>query len=147
MSTEKKKKLTLKQTLFIKYYFEQNGNGTQAARLAGYKGTENSIRVIAHNNLTKDNIMEAIARIYKINGLTDENLLKKHIQLLNAQREFVIGDVKCKSPDNGIQLGALKLAYEVNGKLVKKVEVKILTKEERYARINRLRGILSEIPE
>ena len=146
MSTEKKKKLTLKQTQFIKHYFEQNGNGTQAARLAGYKGDDIALGVIAFDNLRKPNIQVVIDKLYKDNGLTEDVLLKKHIQLLNAQREFSIGDVKCKSPDNTVQIAALKLAYEVTGRLIKKIEhsgeIKLSAKE-RDAHINRIKSLLS----
>jgi len=146
MSTEKKKKLTLKQTQFIKHYFEQNGNGTQAAKLAGYKGNNNTLHVVAIENLQKPAIQEAIDKLYKDNGLTEDVLLKKHIQLLNAQREFSIGDVKCKSPDNTVQIAALKLAYEVTGRLIKKIEhsgeIKLSAKE-RDAHINRIKSLLS----
>ena len=146
MSTEKKKKLTLKQTLFIKYYFEQNGNGTQAAKLAGYKGNEISLGVIAFDNLRKPNIQATIDKLYKDNGLTEDVLLKKHIQLLNAQRKFIVGETECTSPDNTVQIAALKLAYEVTGKLIKKIEhsgeIK-LTEKERHAHLNRIRGLLT----
>ena len=145
----KDKKLTLKQLKFIKQYFECNGNGTEAARRAGYKGNQDVLGVVAFENLRKPNIQSAIETLYKDNGITDDNLLKKHIHLLNATRTFMIGGSECNSPDNQVRLGALKLAYEVTGKLKNKVEHSgevEFTKEEREVHLNRLRHILSEDP-
>jgi len=139
MSTRKKKKtartkLTLKQTKFIKYYFETSGNGTQAAKLAGYKGNEDTLKVVASENLTKHYIKDAINKLYQRNGLSDEKLLEKHIELLNAERHFVSGEDIAKSPDSTVRLGALKLAYELQGKLTKKVDYTV--KEFLYEDLN-----------
>lgn len=133
------KKLTLKQTKFIKYYFENGGNATQAARSAGYKGNNKTLGVVGEENLKKPYIRAAIERIKKKNGLTEELLLQKHVQLLNAKRvqscdvylkdengKFVANENSndfIEVDDNNVQLGALKLAYELEGKLKQKVEV------------------------
>lgn len=50
-------KLTVKQQKFIDCYA---GNATEAARLAGYKGNENTLRVIGQENLLKPAIAKAI---------------------------------------------------------------------------------------
>lgn len=133
------KKLTLKQTKFIKYYFECGGNATEAARKAGYKGNQRTLGVVGGENLRKPYIIAAIEEIKKKNGLTEELLLQKHLQLLNAKRTQSC-DVHIKNEngkwvanensndfievdDNNVQLGALKLAYELEGKLKQKLEV------------------------
>lgn len=51
------KKLTGKQRKFVEFY---QGNATEAARLAGYKGTDLTLRQIGHQNLTKLYISQAI---------------------------------------------------------------------------------------
>ena len=53
----KAKKLTPKQQKFADFF---DGNATQAARDAGYKGSEKSLAVIGHENLRKLNILNAI---------------------------------------------------------------------------------------
>ena len=53
----KESKLTPKQRLFVQYYC---GNATDAARKAGYKGNEGTIRSVAAENLAKPNIQAAI---------------------------------------------------------------------------------------
>jgi phage terminase small subunit len=50
-------KLTTKQQRFVDAY---DGNATQAARIAGYSGSEGTLRAIAAENLTKPNIISAI---------------------------------------------------------------------------------------
>lgn len=56
---EKLTKLTAKQQLFCEFYIgAANGNATEAARLAGYKGTDETLRAIGSQNLTKLNISE-----------------------------------------------------------------------------------------
>ena len=155
MSTEKninylippKKKLTVKQRRFIYHYIHTDGNGVESARLAGYKGKYETLSSVSIENLQKPIIQDAIKAIFEKNGLTETNLLMRHIQLLNAEREFVIGEEKCTTPDNNVRLGALKLAYEITGRLIKKVEhsgeIK-LTEKERDAHLNRIKHLLSD---
>jgi hypothetical protein len=52
-------KLTAKQQLFCEFYIgAANGNATEAARLAGYQGSDETLRAIGSQNLTKLNISE-----------------------------------------------------------------------------------------
>jgi len=56
--------LTLKQSKFCEAYIgKAAGNATEAARIAGYKGTPESLRVIASENLAKPNIAQEIERL------------------------------------------------------------------------------------
>lgn len=52
-----KEKLSLKQKLFIENY---EGNGTDAARKAGYKGSESVLGQVAYENLRKPEIQKEI---------------------------------------------------------------------------------------
>ena len=54
-----KDKLSLKQQKFIDYYLN-TGNAYKSAKLAGYKGDDNTLRVIGAQNLTKHNVKQAI---------------------------------------------------------------------------------------
>lgn len=51
--------LTVKQRLFVIHYLATL-NGTKAARLAGYAGDDNTLAVVAYENLRKPKIREAI---------------------------------------------------------------------------------------
>lgn len=54
--------LTLKEHAFVHAFCgEAQGNGTQAARLAGYKGTEGTLRNAAHKILQRPHVAKAIA--------------------------------------------------------------------------------------
>lgn len=66
--------MTDKQKVFCEYYI-QSWNATQAARQAGYKGNDDTIRAIASENLTKPNIKEYIeSRVSEIAMDTNEIL-------------------------------------------------------------------------
>jgi phage terminase small subunit len=52
-------KLTTKQQRFVDFY---DGNATKAAKLAGYKGSDKQLTVIAAENMAKPNIAEAIRK-------------------------------------------------------------------------------------
>lgn len=55
------KKLTPKQELFIEAYLgKANGNATEAARLAGYKGNDVTLATVGTENLRKPQIAQAI---------------------------------------------------------------------------------------
>lgn len=54
--------LTEKQRRFVEAYMgEAAGNGTEAARLAGYKGNSRTLGQVASENLAKPDIAKAIA--------------------------------------------------------------------------------------
>lgn len=58
--------LTLKQKLFAEHYLgKAKGNATEAARLAGYAGDYDVLRVVGAENLTKPNIRDYIAKRFK----------------------------------------------------------------------------------
>jgi phage terminase small subunit len=56
-SKKKEEKLTHKQQLFVDFY---EGNGTEAARNAGYKGNDNTLCSVGKENLRKPLILKAI---------------------------------------------------------------------------------------
>lgn len=55
-------KLTAKQNAFVAAYIgSAKGNATEAARIAGYKGNDETLRAVGHENLTKPHIAAQIA--------------------------------------------------------------------------------------
>ena len=58
-----KKSFTTKQLKFIELY---NGNGTETARLAGYKGDDTTLSVTAYDNLRNPRIVEAIKKRHDV---------------------------------------------------------------------------------
>ena len=87
---------TIKQKLAVTKVLENHGNLGKAMLAAGYE--ENTAK--NPKNLTDSKGWAELTKKY----LGEERLTKKHDQLLNAESETV-------------QLGALKLGYEVTGKI------------------------------
>ena len=52
--------LNQRQTLFVEYYIQNGGRGATAARAAGYKGNPQTLGSVAHENLNRPYIREAI---------------------------------------------------------------------------------------
>ncbi|PIQ90206.1 MAG: hypothetical protein COV71_05810 [Candidatus Omnitrophica bacterium CG11_big_fil_rev_8_21_14_0_20_41_12] len=111
-------KLTLKQRKFIKYYIE-TGNASLAARRAGYAlGKEQG-----YENLTKPHIRLAFMVLLDKRGLTDEKIIDKLIELIEAKRQIsaniTYGDADEKTvdfievPDNPTQIKALELLIKL----------------------------------
>src|SRR4051812_20270005 len=58
-----RKGLTVKQQAFCRAYVRNNGNGVQAAREAGYRGTDATLRTVASENLTKPKVKAFLKQI------------------------------------------------------------------------------------
>ena len=84
----KVEKLTIKQKAFADYYI-QTGNGTEAAKLAGY--SEKTAKVIAAENLTKPNIRSYIEeRLAPIEGrriATGDDVLEYLTRVMNGEEK------------------------------------------------------------
>lgn len=110
--------LSGKQKLFGDWYTsaEVNCNGTEAARRAGYKGSDATLAAIASENLKKPNVRryidQRLAEAAKGAEVTVENVLKK------LQTVFELG-VK------NSQLAAAARAAELQGKYLKMFTDKI----------------------
>ena len=115
---ENEVKLTLKQRKFIKYYIE-TGNASEASRRAGYAlGKEQG-----YENLTKPYIRQAFMVLLDKSGLTDEKIVDKLIELIEAKRQIsaniTYGDADEKTvdfievPDNPTQIKALELLIKL----------------------------------
>ncbi|GEM_PF-6273792 len=90
------KKLTSRQTQFIKKYLEV-GNGTQAA-LATYNTSDpNVAKVIASENLTKPNIREALEEALRTSGLSLSVITNNLGSLANSKPEKISGDTVLKA--------------------------------------------------
>lgn len=63
-------KLTEKQRRFVEAFMgKAAGNATEAARLAGYRGTDNTLRVVGAENLSKPAIAAAVSAIQQADPL------------------------------------------------------------------------------
>ena len=80
ISSEAFESLTAKQRSFVIAYM-RNRNGISAARAAGYKGSNQTLRAVAHENLTKPHIRSAIEELeapaLEKAGVTSERVLEQ----------------------------------------------------------------------
>lgn len=76
MSTKRKDGLTDKQQRFIDEYLI-SFNATDAARRAGYKGNDNTLSVVGHENLRKPRIAKYVKRRLQASHMSSEELLER----------------------------------------------------------------------
>ena len=61
------RKLTLKQQRFADaYVYQCPGNASEAARIAGYKGSAGTLAVVGHENINKPNVAKLIASLERL---------------------------------------------------------------------------------
>lgn len=115
--TEKKKKLTPKQELFVSEYLK-TGNATEAARRAGYKGNDNTLAQVGNENLRKPNVVELIK--------SKETERSKRLELeedfeLKAAKE--IYDKSMEILDFKSANTAVQTIAKIRGKFIQKIQV------------------------
>lgn len=110
----KRKKLTIKQQQFIEAYLgDANFNATEAARLAGYKGNDNTVATVGWENLQKPAIAERIKhRLAESAMSADEVLQRLAEQARGTHREYM-------KPDG--QLDIERLVEEGKAHLIKSI--------------------------
>ncbi|MAE68345.1 hypothetical protein CL635_00860 [bacterium] len=99
--------LTLKQQRFINEYLRNSGNGTAAARVAGYNGSDDYLAVQASRLIRNDKVKDALE------GATED---------ISALRERLVGEVrhmaltKTTEPlSNNQKLKALDMLSKISG--------------------------------
>ena len=111
----KNQKLTSKQKALIKYKAEGLTN-KEAAIKAGYSNSYASTTI--NNDLREDKLAIPIQQLMDRKGLSDDALLNKHKQLLDAVKPFVKSNSEgiqevIDIPDSPIQMKALETAYKL----------------------------------
>lgn len=107
---KKKKRLTLKQKLFCKYYLETLGNATESVIRAGYgvkrkSGQPDRIlaKSLASENLAKPYIRKHINELLKAKGFNDESVKLQHLSLISQSKNLPV------------KVRAIDLYYKVKG--------------------------------
>lgn len=101
------KRLTKKQKGFVKDYID-TGNGSLAVKRNYDVSNDLTARVIAHENLTKPNIVKSIAE-----SLPDELLAERHLELLNKREYVKVGEEIVDSVDVQAVSKGLDMAYKI----------------------------------
>jgi hypothetical protein len=120
MKRKPARQLTGKQRAFIEAYFASNFNATEAARRAGYNGDDNTLAVIANENLRKPNIRKHIDQRFRQTKMgADEVLARLSFIASGSMEDFV-------DPDSvSIDLKKAALAKKLG--LLKKLKVTTVT--------------------
>lgn len=110
ITMKRKRKLTLKQKLFCKYYLETRGNATEAVIRAGYKvdGKDGKpdrtlAKSIGSENLTKPYLREHIDELLEAKGFNDESVKLEHLRLIS------------QSDNLSVKARAIDIYYKVKG--------------------------------
>jgi phage terminase small subunit len=115
--------LSLKQQKFIDAYLgAANGNGTKAAQLAGYKGSPQTLKAVASENLAKPNLAREIQKRLKT-AMTGDEVLQELSDLASAD---------CDEP---VRVSDKLKALELMGKNHKLFTDKVETNEPDPARL------------
>lgn len=69
--------LTAKQRAFVNAYLANGFNGTEAARQAGYKGNDNTLGVVAYDNLRKPKIAVCVQRAFEEMTMSADEVLAR----------------------------------------------------------------------
>jgi len=123
----KLKALSVKQEKFVDAYLgEAAGNGTKAAQLAGYRGSPQTLKSVASENLTKPDIAKEVKKRLKT-VMTSEEVLGELSEIASAE---------CCEP---VRVGEKIKALELMGKHHKLLTDRIETVETlNYADVERL---------
>ena len=113
-SSKKERPLSVKQVRFIDGFILHNGNGTEASRYAGYKGSDNALAVQASQNLRKPHIHAAIDLARRQAG--QDSGLDKEALFGHLQR--IIWD------DGADRVNAVRLAAQMQGLIEDKRSVR-----------------------
>jgi len=112
---DSKTNLTAKQKRFVEFY---DGNGTETARKAGYKGNDNTLNQVAIENLRKPMILEAIEK--RESERLSEGILDREKRQVFWSK--VIEDENQKMPD---RLRASELLGKSEADFIDKQEIDI----------------------
>lgn len=107
-----KNKLTIKQQRFIDYY---DGNATEAARKAGYKGIDNTLAVIGKENLRKLHIKDAIEK-------RNAEIRNKAIATREERQEFWTTEMNNSINELRDRLAASKLLGQSECDFIQKIQ-------------------------
>ena len=109
--------LTLRQNSFVGHYIEHNGNGTKAARLAGYVGDDNQLGVTAHQLLRNPKVVAEIKRRLGKAIASPEEVLER----LTKQARADLTDVLDENGEFSLKKARAK-------RILKKLKVKTTTR-------------------
>lgn len=144
----KETRLTFLQSKFIDYYLANGGNGTQAARAAGYKGNDNVLAVTAHNNLRNPKIRAALdARMKDLTMSANEVLYQLTQQARSDARQLAGLNVEqIKVHPMGVNIKEFEHTVNRIGELIiqETIKVKLYDKQAAVVHLGKYHRLFTE---
>jgi hypothetical protein len=103
--------------IFARNYVETSGDATAAVSLMYPGRAKDSCAVTGHRLLNNIDTQEMIINTMERRGITDDALVLKLKELLNAQKSIVCDKQVVKVEDNGTVVEALKMSFKLKGHL------------------------------
>lgn len=137
------RKLTGKQQVFVTEYCNNGYNGFQAAKKAGYKGNDNTLAVVAHENLNKPNIKAVIADYQaKLRKKAEYNREEADRCLVAALNDSIVHN------DRTNQIAAIKERNVIYGLRTENINIKgderPVISPEREAELKKITDIMAK---
>lgn len=140
--------LTNKQRIFVDEYLKC-WNATEAARRAGYKGNDNTLAVVGHDNIRKPNISAEIQSRLQENAMSADEVISRLADIARGSLEdcfyFVDGlkepyiDLK-KAHDQGKLKNVKKFSRDASGK----VTIEMYPADNALVQLGRVHGIFTD---
>jgi phage terminase small subunit len=109
--------LTPKQERFVEAYMgPAKGNATEAARMAGYRGNENTLRSIGGENLRKPPIADAIRRL-------TEEFRSEAIATIDEVKALLSAIARDETLEPGVRISAADKLLRAGGAYLERREV------------------------
>lgn len=128
----KNRRLTAKQLAFVEAYMgETDGNATEAARLAGYAGNDNTLASVGAENLRKPAILQEITIRQREDPLVMTRIERQRLLTEIATNELVQTKDRLKAIDQLAKTGGDYIKrLEVSGPSGEPITVKKLPVEQ-----------------
>lgn len=111
--------LTLKQRLFTEYYIgECYGNGTEAARRAGYSGSDNALAQMARDNLRNTHIMAYVKSRLRAITADSDAVLRELWRVASApMNTFMVVTKPATFDEDGTKLDHMHVRLDYSSKV------------------------------
>ena len=148
----KARRLTLKQTKFIKEYINNGGNGTQAALQTYDTEDPDTAHAISTENLQKPSIQQVVEEALRKNGLTPDTITDNLKHYAASRAEKVSADASIKANIELLKLwGAYPGSKHTQLNVNLKGDLAKMKYQEAKEALNKLReennGLLEDIEE
>ena len=125
-------KLTHKQQAFVDAYCgPSKGNATDAARRAGYKGSDNTLRVVGGENMLKPAVASAIAS-------RAAQVASARIMTIEQMQEM-LSDLAAQAASNGdaqIAINAIKELGKMRGAYIDRKEITVAAQVDTTTKVD-----------